>query len=170
MRYIKLQDTEIETLEEALRHHPNRFFRNRCQCLLSSHRGVAVKHLARTFNTRTRTLYTWFDRWEAMGIVGLSNLPGQGRKAALNAEDQGEVKNALDQVRQNSIKLPTAAGRLSEDLGRRVTKGMLKRLIKKKVQLAAGQKVVKTFARPAGVPTKTGAASPAFQLGRDQFY
>lgn len=132
MRYIKLQDNELETLEEAVRHHPNRFFRNRSQCLLSSHRGVLVVHLARTYNVRTRTIYYWFDRWEKMGLAGLMNLPGQGRKPTLDVEDQESVKKALAQVKGNPLKLSAAAEQLSVELGRKVTKGMLRRLVKKK--------------------------------------
>jgi len=132
MRYTKLQESEIETLEEAVRKHSNRFFRNRCQCLLSSHRGVPVKHLTLSYNVRTRTIYHWFDRWERMGIVGLMNLPGQGRKPTLDVEDYDLVKKALAQVKDNSVKLSKAAEGLSAELGRKVTKGMLKQLIKKK--------------------------------------
>jgi transposase len=132
MRYIKLQDNEIETLEEAVRNHPNRFLRNRSQCLLSSHRGVPVKHLALTYHVRTRTIYYWFDRWRTMGLVGLMNLPGQGRKPTLDVEDQELVKKALAQVKENSLKLSAAAEQLSVELGRKVTKGILKRLVKKK--------------------------------------
>lgn len=132
MRYIKLQDTEVETLEEAVRNHTNRFFRNRCQCLLSSHRGVPVKHLALGYNTRTRTIYTWFDRWDSMGLVGLMNLPGQGRKPTLDPENQVEVGKALAQVKANSIRLATAAEHLSAELGRPISKGMLKQLLKKR--------------------------------------
>lgn len=132
MRYIKLQESEVETLEEAVRNHPNCFFRNRCQCLLSSHRGVAVKHLAITFNTRTRTIYTWFNRWATMGIIGLMNLAGQGRKPLLDAKNQEEVKKALAQVKDNSINLKRAAQELSSELGRPISKGMLQRLLKKR--------------------------------------
>ena len=133
MRYIKLEENEVETLEEAVRNHPNRFFRNRSQCLLSSHRGVAIKQLALIYNTRTRTIYNWFDRWQAMGIVGLMNLPGQGRKPTLDVENQEQVNKALALVKENSIKIATAAERLTEELKRPVSKGMLKRLLKKKV-------------------------------------
>jgi transposase len=133
MRNIHLQDTEVETLEEAVRNHSNSFFRNRCQCVLASHRGVPVKHLAATHNTRTRTIYTWFDRWETMGLIGLTNLPGQGRKPVLDAENQAEVQRALALVKENSVKIDKAAERLSTELGRPVSKGMLKRLLKKKV-------------------------------------
>ena len=132
MRYVKLQEFEIETLEEAVRHHPNRFFRNRSQCLLSSHRGVPVKHLAQIYNVRTLTIYYWFDRWETMGLVGLRNMPGQGRKPTLDVEDQEAVKKALAQVKENPLKLSRAAEELSVELGRKVSKGMLKRLVKKK--------------------------------------
>lgn len=133
MRYTKLQDLEIETLEEAVRNHSNRFFRNRCQCLLSSHRGLPVKHLALIYQVRTRTIYYWFDRWETMGIVGLMNLSGQGRSPILDAEDSDLIKKALAQVKNNPIKLAKAAEGLSAELGRKVTKGMLRRLVKKKV-------------------------------------
>jgi len=67
-----------------------------------------------------------------MGIVGLMNLPGQGRKPTLDVEDYDLVKKALAQVKDNSVKLSKAAEGLSAELGRKVTKGMLKQLIKKK--------------------------------------
>lgn len=68
-----------------------------------------------------------------MGIVGLMNLPGQGRRPTLDAEDSDLVKKVLAQVKNNPIKLAKAAEDLSTELGRKVTKGMLRRLVKKKV-------------------------------------
>ena len=104
MRYIKLNKEEEQTLEQGLRNHSKHHFRQRCQALLLSGQGKPVKELAVMYSVRTRTIYSWMDRWEDMGIAGLAIQPGRGVKPTLKAEDAGLVmlikKNAA--LRQKS--------------------------------------------------------------------
>jgi transposase len=70
-------DEEL-TLWEAIKNHDNLFFRNRCQSILMSHQKIQAKAIAKTFNVRTRTIYTWFDNYQSHGFMGLMTLKGQG--------------------------------------------------------------------------------------------
>jgi len=51
-----------------------------------------VKQIAMLHHTRTRTIYTWLNRWQTMGIVGLIILPGRGLKPKLNVADKSMVE------------------------------------------------------------------------------
>ncbi|MCP4523830.1 MAG: helix-turn-helix domain-containing protein, partial [Candidatus Gracilibacteria bacterium] len=84
MRYISLTEGEELTLEKGHKHHLSKDFRNRCQALLMSYRGIQVKHISSIFQVRTRTIYTWMDRWESEGISGLMIRSGRGRKPKLS--------------------------------------------------------------------------------------
>ena len=87
MRYIGLTEGEILTLEEGHKHHSSKDFRNRCQALLMNSRRIQVKQISSIFQVRTRTIYTWMDRWESEGISGLMIRPGRGRKPTLSIKN-----------------------------------------------------------------------------------
>ena len=85
MRYISSLDSlEKLTLEEGFRNHTKHHFRSRCKSILMSDEGFSVPEIARFFKVRTRTIHTWFDRWESFGVSGLTILPGRGRRTVLN--------------------------------------------------------------------------------------
>lgn len=85
MKRVKsLLPIELVTLQEARKNATKAHFRNRCYAIELSNRGKSVRYIADLLNTRTDTIYTWIDRWESMGIVGLMVLPGRGLKAKLN--------------------------------------------------------------------------------------
>ena len=86
MRYIVLSPEEKQTLEQGFRNHSKHHFRQRCQAILLSGRGMKVKDIAALNSTRTRTVYFWMDRWEEMGLAGLAIQPGRGLKPALCAD------------------------------------------------------------------------------------
>ena len=92
MRYIKLNSLERETLENGHKNHKKAHVRQRFQALLLSGEGWKIKAIARLCHVRTRTIYTWMDRWEDMGIVGLMVLPGQGKKTNLSIKDKDLVE------------------------------------------------------------------------------
>jgi transposase len=127
MRYVSLTDSEVLTLQEGQRHHRNAVFRQRCSCLLLSHQGCSIIHLAKLYQTRTHTIRTWFDRYEQMGIVGLRILPGRGRKSVLQATHQPLVEAALATNRQN---LNQVSLELSQQVGQAVSKGQVKAFLK----------------------------------------
>jgi len=87
VRFIKLQKTEQVTLENGYQNHPKHHFRQRCHALLLSHRGKSCPEIANLFNIRTRTVYTWMDRWESQGLVGLMIQSGRGLKPILSISD-----------------------------------------------------------------------------------
>lgn len=92
MRYIKLTDSERSTLEEGYKYHAKFHVRQRCQSLLLSDEGWPVKQIAQLHQVRTRTIYTWMNRWQDLGLVGVMILPGRGVKPKLSAQDQGIVE------------------------------------------------------------------------------
>ena len=87
VRYIKLTETERITLENGYQNHPKHHFRQRCHTLLLSDAGRSCPEIADLFNIRTRTIYTWMDRWESIGLVGLMIQSGRGVKPLLNIVD-----------------------------------------------------------------------------------
>lgn len=91
MRQIQLTEDEEKTLQEGFTHHPKPHFRKKCKALLLSHQGMATKEIIKYTQTRTRTIYTWMDRWQQLGICGLMIKPGRGLKAKLSVEDENLV-------------------------------------------------------------------------------
>ena len=98
MRYVELSQTERKTLEEGYRNHVKSHVRQRCQALLLSDEGWKVTEIACLHHVRTRTIYSWMNRWETLGIVGMMILPGRGLKPRLSVEDErlvAKVKKKL---------------------------------------------------------------------------
>jgi transposase len=88
MRTIKLTTTEEQTLREGYKNHPKAHFRLRCQALLLNYEGMTVQEVIKITKTRSRTIYTWMNRWDQMGIVGLMILPGRGLKSKLSEHNE----------------------------------------------------------------------------------
>ena len=76
------------TLEEGYKNHVKSHVRQRCQALLLSDEGWQVKQIAKLYHTRSRTIYTWMNRWQDMGLAGVMILPGRGVKPKLSIQDQ----------------------------------------------------------------------------------
>ena len=132
MRYIApLNSEEKSTLEEGVRNHTKHHFRNRCKSVLMSNEGFSVPEIASFFKIRTRTVYTWFDRWETAGVSGLTILPGRGRRAVLNKFGTDEISIIEETVREHPQSLGEVCKKLNERLGFSVTKKMLRSFLKK---------------------------------------
>lgn len=126
-KFIKLEETEKMTLQEGHKNGKTKAFRERCHCLLLSSEGYEVKELAEIFRVSEISLYSWFKRWEAGGIVGLRDKQGRGRKAILQPEDLAQVKQ---RVQENTQQLKIAREKLKEELGREFSTKTLKRFLK----------------------------------------
>ena len=83
MRYVKLTDSERETSESGYKHHAKSHVRQRRQALLLSDEGWQVKQIALLHHVRTRTIYTWMNRWHTISLAGVMILPGWGIKPKL---------------------------------------------------------------------------------------
>jgi transposase len=95
--------------------------------LLLSHRGYAVKELARLYQVRTRTIYEWFSRWQSIGLVGLRMTKGRGGKSVLEAQHALLVEEALTLDCQDLKQVSLV---VSEELATPISKGQLKRFLK----------------------------------------
>lgn len=131
MRYQILPTDEERTLREVIKNHENVFFRSRCQSIIMSSQGIEVKSIAKTFHVRTRTVYTWFDKYESKGIFGLMTMKGQGRKAVLNACDVSQTEKLTEWIDKGES-LKNVVSLFSKDFDVSVSKSMIKNFIKKK--------------------------------------
>ena len=126
-RFVSLTSDERATLSSARHHHPQYQFRARCQCLLLSADGHAVAALGQALSVSSRTVYTWFNRWEAGGLAGLANATGQGRRPVLTAADEVLV---LAAVRTNRQQLKEVTITLRQELGKDFSPRTLRRFLK----------------------------------------
>jgi transposase len=126
-KFIQLEETEKITLQEGHKNGKTKAFRERCHCLVLSNEGYQVKELAEIFRVSEISIYSWFKRWEAGGIIGLRDKEGRGRKPILQAEDLAQIKQT---VQENAQRLRIARSKLKEELGREFSTKTLKRFLK----------------------------------------
>ena len=126
-KFIELTEVEKITLQEGEKNGKAPTFQRRCHCLRLSGEGYEVKELASIFRVSEISIYSWFKRWEKVGIVGLRDKQGRGRRAILQAEDLAVIKA---QVQENAQRLKIARQKLKEELGREFSTKTLKRFLK----------------------------------------
>ena len=80
---------------------------------------------------RTRTIYTWFNRWESHGIAGLMLRKGRGVKAKLDQLSPEECNQIKEAIKSDPQSLKRVSQNLSDSLGFKISKCMLKRVVKK---------------------------------------
>lgn len=126
-KFIDLTEQQLETLQQGHQHHPSAPVRDRCHCLLLSHQGKQVKELALIFSVIPLTIYGWFYRWEAKGLIGLFNQKGGGRQAILTCADSVAIK---EKVQAHHQKLSLAREELKAELHKEFSEKTLKRFLK----------------------------------------
>lgn len=139
MRKIEnITEEEKSTLKEGFRNSTKAHFRGRCHSILLSNEGYKVSEIALLYKVRTRTIYTWFDRWELSGVTGLILVKGRGVKAKLDGLSKEDLEKVELAVKENPQSLKIVCENLSESLGFKVTKQMLKRTLKKNLNTHGG--------------------------------
>ena len=114
----------LERLYRQSRHHR---VRQRAHCLLLRSKGMKPAELGVIFPVSEKTLYNWFNAWNANGLVGLYDRPGKGRKQKLNDEQKAQVKAwVLASPRQ----LKATVQKVKETWDIEVSIDMLKRVLK----------------------------------------
>lgn len=132
MRKIEgLTQEEKVTLMEAYRNGKKVQFRNHCHAILLSQEGYKVSAISALYKVRSRTVYTWFNRWESNGISGLIPRKGRGVKAMLDSLTKEQIEQVKLTIKETPQNLKMICENLSEILDFKVTKHMLKRLLKK---------------------------------------
>jgi transposase len=139
MKYVApLHNAEIQTLHALHRYHPSRRARMRAHSLLLSHQGYSIPHIAQFYQVDRRSVSTWIDRWQTMGLVGLYEQPSSGRPPLLKAAEQQKVYDYLQQYPKDLKKVVQA---LEQETTKRVSTKTIKRLIKKTLCLETDQEI-----------------------------
>ncbi len=131
MRFIHLTESERNTLQEAYENHSKFHVRQRAHTLLLSDNNVNIKEISELFALRTRTIYSWMNRWERMGISGIMIFPGRGRKPQLSITNAEIVDLVKKKVVIYSRSLKKMVAKLGEQLGLELSCDMLRRFLKK---------------------------------------
>lgn len=132
MRKVRtLTEQEIQELEKSYKTGAKHHFRQRCKGILLSHEGYSVAEISSSLGLGKDAIYSWLNKYDANGIIGLQNKPGQGVKALLDSlcdEDQKELEQTVAKSPQN---LNQVGAWLSQRFDFKVTKYMLIRYLKK---------------------------------------
>jgi len=130
MRFVKLSEEELLTLQEGHKNGAQFQFRNRCQCLVLSSQGKTVSELAQFFEMNPITIYGWFDRWENNGIAGLMNQPGRGRKPILSLQNPVHIESVKTAVKKNAQSIKQMVAELETALETEMSVDTVKRFLK----------------------------------------
>jgi transposase len=130
MRFVKLTEAELITLQEGHKNGSKFQFRNRCQCLVFSHQGSTVAELAQFFEVSKITIFGWFDRWEKSGICGLMDKPGRGRKPILSLQNPTHIESVKTAVKKNAQSIKAMVAELETTLETEMSVATVKRFLK----------------------------------------
>jgi transposase len=87
-RRLELGPAERATLEQAVKHHPKPYARERAAALVKVADRTAAAAWVAEHGLLTAhapdTVYRWLDRYEAEGLAALTVRPGRGRKPTLS--------------------------------------------------------------------------------------
>lgn len=89
MKYVSpLDQEEIQILQELYQRHRSRWVRMRAHSILLSHQKFSIHEIARIYQVDQRSVSSWVDRWQSLGLAGLYDLPGSGRPCILTPAEQ----------------------------------------------------------------------------------
>lgn len=126
-KYIKLEPSEVITLEEGWKNVHHGQFQNRCHALLLSHQGYDMISISQIFGVTHGTISNWFSNWDKGGIAGLWNASGQGRKPILR---QGDLAIIKSKVSENPQQLKSVRVELMQELQKEFSQKTLERFLK----------------------------------------
>jgi len=79
-------------LERIYRHSRHHQVRQRAHSLMLHNQGIKNVVLRRIFLISEKTLYNWFNAWNARGFAGLYDRPGRGRNPKLKDTQKAQVQ------------------------------------------------------------------------------
>lgn len=125
---IDLTEAERLELEKGYKSSKTAAYSRRCHMVLLKSQGKTSEEIAQIVCTTIQPVNRWCNRYIKLGIVGLENKPGQGRKPILNEEDDEEkVKSKVKQERQQ---LKQVKEELENELNKKFSLLTLKRFLK----------------------------------------
>ena len=121
---------QIQELENGYRHGKSHALRQRCHIVLLKQQGHISKHITslKDYPKHQSTINNWVTRYEKLGITGLKNKHGQGRKSILNPVlHRQKVEEIVKSERQ---RLDYAKSLIEQELDVKMNKKTLTRFLK----------------------------------------
>ena len=123
-------DVQIQELENGYRQGKSHTLRQRCHIVLLKQQGHSSKHITslKDYPKHQSTINNWVTQYEKLGIIGLKNKHGQGRKSILNpALHRQKVEEIVKSERQ---RLDYAKSLIEQELAVKMSKKTLIRFLK----------------------------------------
>ncbi len=128
MRYIKrLTKDTIKLLKRIYKQSKYYQVRQRSHCILLSHERYKISELMAIFKVSRNTIYNWLNNWDSLGLVGLYNREGRGRKKLFDPRQQEIIKTW---VKENPKKLTIVQEKIKKEWGIVASKDTIKRIVK----------------------------------------
>ena len=130
IRVPLFSEVQIQELENGYRHGKSHALRQRCHIVLLKQQGHSSKHIAslKDYPKHQSTINNWVTRYERLGIIGLKNKHGQGRKSILNPViHRQKVEEIVKSERQ---RLDYAKSLIEQELDVKMNKKTLIRFLK----------------------------------------
>ena len=131
-KQIKLDENQKSELELGYKKGQQNTFRQRCHYILLNAEGYDIQEIGKIYKKSRQTIGKWINRYEVEGIQGLKTAKGRGRPPIIRIDNEAEVKRVEDLVASNSQNLKVALAEIEKELGKKMSKDTLKRLLKKK--------------------------------------
>jgi len=129
IRTVKLTDSQRLALEQGYHSGKSAVFRKRCHVVLLKSSGRSSADVSSIVGMNQVSINNWLNRYEAEGIEGLKNKPGQGRKPIL--DPIGEKEKITKAVKKERQRLDQAKVLLEKELKKDFSKRTLQRFLKK---------------------------------------
>lgn len=137
-KFVKqLSETQREELYQVMKTGTEQA-RRRAHAVLLSDRSYSVAEIADIYEVDRDTVSNWLARWEEGGADKLDDQAGRGRKPALNAQEQ---KQAIEIVEQDPRSAKQSLAKIEATTGKKISRDTLTRILK------AGGKVWKRLRR-----------------------
>lgn len=124
---IELSNNQRKELENGYRNGKSHSFRTNCQIVLLKSEGHFSKEIAKFLGFSEQKVNRWLWRYKTQGLQGLEIRAGRGRRAILQIQNTGLIKEAVKRHRQ---RISIARAELQETLGKEFSQKTLSRFLK----------------------------------------
>lgn len=123
----ELSEKDRASLAHGLKSGSSHCFRTRCHVILLKAEGRTSIDVGLITGMSNVSVNHWVSRFKSLGISGLQNKSGQGRKPVLDAEDKAGL---LASVKAHRQRLQTAKAEWEASRGKSISDSTLRRFLK----------------------------------------
>jgi transposase len=127
MRFIKLKQEEILSLEKIITSENRLRPIKRAQAILLSNKGEKVNKISTLIDVSEYRIYQWFNRYEEDGYNGLFDKSGRGRKSLIDIKN----KDVVEKVVSETLSIKASCGVLGKKLAIDLKPNTLKYFLRK---------------------------------------